>query len=117
RQPPADHRRSWCEGGSSVGRHAAAFMWTGRHRAVRRGGPARRAVTASAAPLAAVLALALLPAVALAGERADRLQVVAPDQTDRGSVVVRGTTFPRGEVRLSGGLLPVTAFAAADGAF
>jgi hypothetical protein len=87
----------------------------------RRGrGRTRRFVAVAAVPFAAALVLVVLPTVGLAGVTGaggDSLRVDAPGQTERGSVVIHGSTFPGGEVQLRGGLLPVTAFAGADGAF
>jgi hypothetical protein len=76
-------------------------------------------------PLAAGLVVALAPAVVAGAHPAPHpggpgngsLQVVAPAETARGSVVLIGTTRPDSTVRVDGGVVPATVAAGADGTF
>lgn len=105
------------------------FRGTGRE-ATRARPPATRCASAT---FAIALALALVPAAALAapadppgalgaatsgGMRGRRdLEVEAPRETDQASVVVGGRTAAPSLLRITGGSLPVTALSAPDGTF
>jgi hypothetical protein len=99
---------------------------------------ARHAVTAArrwrkswrvAGLLAVVLAVGTVPVVALAGEGASNgqqtvsaypastLTVTGPVQTERGSVVLQGSTFAQATVQVTGGPVPVAVLSGADGKF